>query len=160
MDTNPSPRPDDLSDLERRLAGWRPATAGLDPDALLFAAGRASVPRPSPIRFAWPAVAAALALLAAGLGAWIAVERSGRLALAEELRHAPRPQEPAPRELPPAPVDDSDPPPISSYFVARNLVLAHGVDAWSDRTLAPAPAPGHSDTPPILQVGRPDTWPD
>lgn len=50
-----------LNDLERRLAGWRPATDGLDADAMLFAAGRASVRRGA-ARFAWPAVAAGLAL--------------------------------------------------------------------------------------------------
>lgn len=33
----------DLTDLERRLAGWQPSPAGLDSDRALFAAGRASV---------------------------------------------------------------------------------------------------------------------
>lgn len=51
----------EMSDLERRLAGWRPAADGLDADAMLFAAGRASARRPVS-RFAWPAIAAALAL--------------------------------------------------------------------------------------------------
>lgn len=50
-----------LNDLERRLAGWRPAGEGLDADAMLFAAGRASV-QGSAARFAWPVIAAALAL--------------------------------------------------------------------------------------------------
>jgi len=59
MDTN-HPCPDgELNDLERRLSAWRPAAEGLDPDAVLFAAGRASV-RPGPARFAWPALAACL----------------------------------------------------------------------------------------------------
>lgn len=51
----------ELNDLERRLAGWRPAADGLDADAMLFAAGRASIRRGSS-RFVWPAIAAALAL--------------------------------------------------------------------------------------------------
>jgi hypothetical protein len=50
-----------LTDLERRLARWQPQSTGLDAEAMLFAAGRASV-RQSPARFAWPAVAACLAI--------------------------------------------------------------------------------------------------
>ncbi len=46
---------DDLTDLERRLSSWEPTTEGLDSDALLFAAGRASA-RPGLGRFVWPAL--------------------------------------------------------------------------------------------------------
>ena len=38
MDTH-SRRPDEMNELERRLSTWQPTVAGLDPDALLFAAG-------------------------------------------------------------------------------------------------------------------------
>ena len=40
---HPDPEfPGDLSDLERRLASWQPASAGLNADAMLFAAGQAA----------------------------------------------------------------------------------------------------------------------
>jgi len=41
MDANQS-NPDSMNDLEQRLAAWSPAREGLDPDAMLYAAGRAS----------------------------------------------------------------------------------------------------------------------
>lgn len=63
-----------LNDLERRLAGWRPATDALDADAMLFAAGRASIRR-SPMRFAWPAIAACLAVAVGILGTQLSAER-------------------------------------------------------------------------------------
>src|SRR5262249_56763625 len=96
MDTK-HPCPDgDLNDLERRLSGWRPAPEGLDPDAVLFAAGRASA---QPNRFAWPALAACFAVLAAALGGWAASERSERLALARLL------QQRSPASVTPSPSD-------------------------------------------------------
>jgi hypothetical protein len=63
-----------LNDLERRLAHWLPAQQGLDIDAMLFAAGRASVRR-SPTRFVWPAIAACLAIAVGILGQRISTER-------------------------------------------------------------------------------------
>jgi hypothetical protein len=116
MDAN-ARNPDDLTDLERRVAGWRPDAAGLDPDAMLFAAGRASV-RPSPTRFAWPTIAACMAVVALALGGWAAKERTGRLELAR-LMQQPRPVVPAPATIPePSP----EPPPAGSYFAMSRLV--------------------------------------
>jgi hypothetical protein len=91
MDAN-LPRPeDDLSDCERRLAGWHPASAGLDADAMLFAAGRAAGRR-GPARLLWPALCVLLAAQAAGLGAWGLSERAECQALASRLRElAPAP---------------------------------------------------------------------
>src|SRR5262245_43174586 len=116
MDAN-ARNPNDLNDLERRLAGWRPDAAGLDPDAMLFAAGRASV-RPSPTRFVWPAIAACMTVVAMGLGGWAAKERTGRLELVHLMQHrspvAPTPttvQEPSP-----------EPPPVGSYYAMSRLV--------------------------------------
>ncbi len=52
MDANIS-NSDDLKELEQRLATWSPAKDGLDPDAMLFAAGRASA-RHGKTWLAWP----------------------------------------------------------------------------------------------------------
>src|SRR5438309_5921585 len=105
MDTN-HPFPDrDLNDLEQRLSVWRPAAEGLDSDAVLFAAGRASV-RPSPARFVWPALAACFALVAAALGGSLASERSQRLELARLLeQRTPSPAPPSVSPSVPEPVE-------------------------------------------------------
>jgi hypothetical protein len=71
--------PDELSDLERRLAACQPSADGLDEAAVLFAAGRADASRG---RWRWPLAAAAFAVLSAGLGAWGWSERAARLAVA------------------------------------------------------------------------------
>ncbi|HTK75650.1 MAG TPA: hypothetical protein VL371_10365 [Gemmataceae bacterium] len=116
MDAN-ARNPDDVTDLERRLAHWRPDAAGLDPDAMLFAAGRASV-RPNPTRFVWPLIAASMTVVAVGLGGWAAKERSGRLELARSMQK-PAPVVPAPTTMPePSP----EPPPAGSYFAMSRLV--------------------------------------
>lgn len=80
------PKPDDLGEVERRLAGWRPAPEGLDSAAMLYAAGRASAGQRG--RWVWPVVAACFALLSVALGSQVAVERSQRLALASRLAEA------------------------------------------------------------------------
>lgn len=79
-----------LNDLERRLTGWRPTSDGLDADAMLFAAGRASVRR-SPARFSWPAIAASLAVAVGILGSRLANERLENQALLVRLTNADTP---------------------------------------------------------------------
>lgn len=93
----------DLTDLERRLSGWQPSRSGLDADAMLFAAGRASV-RPGAARWAWPAVAACLAFTAAWLGAEVHRERIENQALLARLEPsaAPAPAHDQPLSLPPS----------------------------------------------------------
>jgi hypothetical protein len=140
-------RPDDLSGLERQLAGWRPAGDGLDADAMLFAAGRASA-RPRG-RLLWPALACGLGVLAVALGAWAAAERAERLTLAETLRQHPAPAPPAvlPGPSPDAPSDGEGT--RHGPLALRNLVLEHGLDAWRDESLVHAgpPGPPAPDTP-------------
>ncbi len=143
------PRPDDLSDLERRLTAWRPSPAGLNADALLFAAGRAAG-RPGPGRVLWPVVAGSLAVLVAVLGQRLAAERAERLALVElfQQRGAGAPAEPAA-----APVSPAAPPPSDSYLAARR-VLERQPDAWLARTTpGPRPAPP-PDLPTLRAWGR------
>src|SRR5207253_534507 len=118
MDTH-TPRPDDLNDLEQRLSAWRPSAAGLDADAMLFAAGRASARR---AWLAWPVISACTALLAAALGVWLAAERAERLALVQQIRQQARVPAPAP------PVSAADEPPTEeapapdSYLAVRRAL--------------------------------------
>jgi hypothetical protein len=79
-----SSHPDDLKKLEARLANWKPAPEGLDPEAMLFAAGRASVRTKA--RFVWPIVSSCLALTVITLSARLSAERSERLALLREIQ--------------------------------------------------------------------------
>src|SRR5579871_3785110 len=118
--------PNDLTDLERRLATWQPAADGLDTDRLLFAAGRASVRG----RFAWPVLAGCLAVAAAGLGTWGAGERTERQALARLILER--------ASVAPAPAgSESSPEPPAPYSVlASHRVLDGGLDDW------PASPPG------------------
>jgi hypothetical protein len=107
-----------------KLARFTPSSAGIDRDAILFAAGRASAPRAR----AWKLAAAALALTqAATLGVWFAGPRHDRPPVASveqrpEVSEPSRSAEPAPSgsygdlvrrwergELPPpAPVEDPE----------------------------------------------------
>jgi hypothetical protein len=153
MDTNS----DDLSDVERRLAACEPSAAGLDADAMLFAAGRASV-RPSAARVLWPLLTACLAALVVVLGAWLWFERAERLSLAGRLQQsAPAP---APAPVPPPEPPTAAEPPTSSVF-AGHRALEQGLDAWPPAPLPDAGPPGPlPPDPPILRVGRSATLPD
>jgi hypothetical protein len=121
---------------------------------VLFAAGRASV-RPNPARFAWPAVAACLAVLAAALGGWAASERTERLALARLLQHR------QPPTVAPA-VSPSSPEPAEALAAAKlppdsilasHRLLERGLESWPEPTGSmvdqPANLPVH---PPVLSV--------
>jgi len=156
MDTN-SHRPDDLKDLEQRLSSWQPAADGLDSDAMLFAAGRASA-RPGPARLAWPTLTGLLSVLCVVLGLWLTAERSERQALARQLREH---QSVPVNEPPAAPAADvvpteSDEPAPDSYFVSHRA-LEKGLDAWP---LPPIVHRGSTAVAPassaIYRVGRRD----
>jgi hypothetical protein len=155
----PHSHPEDLSELEHRLSAWRPADEGLNADAVLFAAGRASV-RPGPVRFVWPALTVCLAGLATVLGVCLNVERSGRLALARQLRQpppAPAPKSPTPVEVSPEESPLPEDVPSTSFLAARRL-LERGLDDWPERVVVarvetPAAALPHA---PVLQVGQRD----
>jgi hypothetical protein len=84
MDTNRTGDEGNLSDLERRLGRWQPDAAGLDADAMLFAAGAASVERGGGQRL-WPASCGLLLGLSALLGTWALLERAERQMLAARL---------------------------------------------------------------------------
>lgn len=118
MDPHPF-HPDDLNELEQRLAAWQPSAAGLDAGRMLFAAGRAAAAK-APSRLVWPALSACLALVTVFLGARWTAERSERLALAEELRRRPTATMPAPGPEPVAVEPAStEPPSADSYLAVR-----------------------------------------
>jgi hypothetical protein len=142
--------PNDLSELERRLVACQPSAAGLDADAMLFAAGRASV-RPGRARYLWPALTAGLAAFAMVLGTGWAVERGERLALLVERRNPAPPPTPLPPPAPPeAPTAQQ---PASTSVLSWHTMLEHGLDDWP-----PPPPPdgrsGPSPDEPVLRVGR------
>lgn len=156
MDTH-SHRPDDLNKLERRLSGWQPAVTGLDGDAMLFAAGRASV-RFGPGRFIWPTLAACMTGLAACLGLWLAAERSERLDLARQLRQS-SPALAVTPSLAAVPEESSltDELPPDSYL-ASHQALEKGLDAWPVRVVLRIEPPGPpSPHPLVFQVGQRNT---
>jgi hypothetical protein len=157
MDTH-SHHPDEMNELERRLAAWQPIESGLDADALLFAAGRASA-RPSAARFVWPALTACASLLAIALGVWLVNERTERLALARQLRQQSHLLATTPSTSPvadPTPARIEEEPPADSYL-ASHRALDKGLEAWPISSVVHADPPGtkppHS---PVLQAGRLD----
>ena len=159
MDAHSSLPDDNLNELEQRLSAWRPGPEGLDPDSMLFAAGRASV-RASRGQFVWPTLAGCMTLLAAVLGGWLLTERTERLALAQQLQQ--RPFAPASAlAVAPRPMEEpaaADELPSNGYWATRRM-LEQGLDGWPDRALVQAPLPGPPPLePPIPQVGQRNEW--
>src|SRR6266852_6201889 len=122
MDTH-SQHADDLTDVERRLAAYTPSATGLDADAMLFAAGRASV-RPGPARFVWPGLTVGLTTVALVLGVWLATERAERLELAQQLRQTLPPHVPSPSPSP-SPGDAPTEPATEQERAPNSLFAAH-----------------------------------
>ena len=153
MSTNPSPA-GDLNDLERRLAEWRPATAGLDVDRMLFAAGRDSV-RPGWGPSVLATVSACLALLAVLLGVGFAHERAARMDLIAQLRDQSPPAFPEPYSVP----DPSDTPwamtPAASSYLAAHVALARNPDDWLDQAKIEPAAVTPNPSRPILKANSP-----
>jgi hypothetical protein len=155
----PALPPDDLTDLERRLSAWRPSETGLTPDAMLFTAGRASA-RGAGWRFVWPTVSGCLALVAVGLGMWLAAERSERLALARRLEHPLEQPAPAvvaePSVTPPADENLA----ADRYLTLRREWEQHPGDGVprpkADRTPTHPAAP----EPPVLRAWQPQGPPE
>jgi hypothetical protein len=132
-------RTDAVTELELRLADWRPATAGLSPDQVLFAAGR--VAGRTGRNLGW-VVSGCLMVLMLVLGPSFRFEREARLQLLAQLQDLRRVIDAVPR--PPFEEGESpssNPPRASSYLTARNAMI-HDIDRWSEHvTTEPAPAP-------------------
>jgi hypothetical protein len=133
-------QPDELTPLERQLATCQPSAAGLDADAMLFAAGRAAAPASRP-RFVWPIISCGFAFLSLVLAVGLASERSERRALADSLRQRPFVTEALVAAVMPPPAMSPD-----SYLAARRMI-EHDADAWPahDETI---PDGGPSAPPP------------
>ncbi|WP_165227637.1 hypothetical protein [Aquisphaera insulae] len=112
------PDGDELNDLEGRLRTWQPSAGGLDREAMIFEAGRASVRRSPSAAVdlrAWRLATAAAVVLAAGLAmGWIREHRHARgmeqMLLARAEAAATLPAGPAigpPTDEPPRPFDPS-----------------------------------------------------
>ena len=130
----------ELSALERSLAACRPSADGLNADAMLFAAGRASARGGK----AWPVATGVLAALSVALGIGLWVERSERVALAARLTQA------TPVPLPVA-VPSSEPP-VGPFAFNRSGM--GDPDALMVRAAPTAPS---SRVPPPVDVLR--AWP-
>ncbi len=113
-----------LSDLERRMGRWRPASGSLDRDRMLFDAGRASARGESWGRLVG-ALAACLALVALGLGGLLVRERGYRHAL--EVTLAERTREPVLPE-PVSPLPTLGEPAPYSYLALSRRIQASGLE--------------------------------
>jgi hypothetical protein len=152
--------PEDLNELERRLAAWQPSAEALDADAVLFAAGRASV-QPGRTRFVWPALSALLTALAIVLGLWLVNERNERLALAGRLHERPTSTDEHSPSVPVGEIAPSASPgleePAPDSYLASRRALEKGLDAWPSRVVVRSEPNDRSVAePPILTLGQRD----
>ncbi len=82
----------DLTNLERRLAAWRPAVGVLDRDRMLFNSGRASAQAEGRL-WSWRLATGAMFLVSAVLGGFLVRERSQRVAIETALASRSGPSE-------------------------------------------------------------------
>jgi hypothetical protein len=143
MQEHPDPT-NDLTGLERQLSDWRPATAGLSPDQMLFAAGRASG-RAGASRLGWLA-SGCLAGLSAILGLALVQERQVSRGLLAQVHESRPGLEIDSRPLPDGDDYPSTTPPAASSYLAARLAMAQGVDRWTENSadlpMASPPPPG------------------
>lgn len=156
MDADTPRREDDLSEVERRLAGWQPAAGNLDADAMLFAAGRAAGRRGRGALL-WPALCALLVVQAAGLGVWGLSEHTERLALAGSLRErTPAPNMPTSPGVAVLPESSYTPSPDDYFHLRRRVEQDPGrwlASLQHEGTQAPGPP---SPKPAIFTAGQRD----
>jgi hypothetical protein len=138
--------PDDLNDLERRLAAWQPAADGLDADRLLFDAGRAAASARS------RRIHLAHLVLATFCFVWAVFEHHERLSLERRVRELSAPSPTAPAVPEPS---LSPEPPSPHSLLASHRVLDRGLDAWPAPT-APGPESPPAPARPILRAGQTD----
>jgi hypothetical protein len=136
----------ELDALAGALRGLTPRVHGLDREALLFRAGRASAPRP----WAWPLATAAAMLTAAVLGGILLTRpgpppRERTVHIVVVRPETPAPQEPTP-DPPPAPVDAVSPGAVTRYRRLQEHLLRWGLDGLPTPPPAPPREPATVDS--------------
>ena len=120
MDAKTPRHEDDLSDFERHLADWQPASVGLSADAMLFAAGQAAGRRERS-QLLWPMLCALLFVQAAGLGVWGLSERAERQVLASRLSDRARAHSASPAPVVVVRESSYEPPPVDYLSTRRQM---------------------------------------
>ncbi len=142
------PNSDELNELARRLSSYSPAAAGLDADAMLFAAGRASALR-GRAQMVWWGSTASLITLVVLLSSLLTRERNERLVLAQKLRQVlpvAAPNLPAPVD--PSPADD---PGWTPVLIDVHQALEQGRDPWPAQSIMRVETSAAMSYPPVLQ---------
>jgi hypothetical protein len=131
-----------LTEIETALGALAPSRSQLDRDRPMFRAGQASRRPSAPARWAWPSIAAALALVA--LGEAVALHQRPGPRDFEGLSIAQKPAPPTPKEQGPAPVvilvqTPMEPGPavapmLMGYGQFRSQILRLGIDSVPEPT--------------------------
>ena len=152
MDAKTPRHEDDLSDFERHLAGWQPASDGLSADAMLFAAGQAAGRR-GRSQLLWPMLCALLTVQAAGLGVWGLSERAERQALASRLSDRARAHSASPAPVVVVRESSYEPPPVD--YLSTRRQMEQDPNGWlASRQPAGLQALGPSPPPPAILTPR------
>ncbi len=135
------PSDPEVTAIESALRALVPSRSALDRDRLMFRAGQVSARSRLLTRWAWPSIAAALAIVAAGEGVLLATRPEPRvverLVIVREPAASPI-AGPEPvvilRENPPIPSADLEPswPMASDLLRLRRQVLRFGIDGLPD----------------------------
>lgn len=142
---------DDLSDLERRLAGWRPSAVGIDRGRMLYESGRAAARAEAGRRAtALAGLSLLLALAATGLGAGWAMEH--RRGIEREAALIAATTGPPPAPAAPVPASPTPEPPGPTSYLALSRRIVDGRIALDDLPRRP-PAEPSRPLPPPLRVG-------
>ena len=136
---------DDLSDLERRLAGWRPSAGGLDRGRTLYEAGRAAARHEARRAVAASAGGAlVLALAALGMGIGWATERRRGLEQEAALAATSMP----PTVAAPLPEPSPEPPDPTSYLALTRRIVDGRIALGAPPRRAPSAPPSRPALPP------------
>ena len=147
------PSDPELTAIESALKALSPSRSHLDRDRLMFRAGQVSARSRSLTRWAWPSIAATLAIVALSEGVLLATRPGPRVVdRLVIVREPPSPSASRPesvvilRENPPIPPSDSGPswPASSDSLRLRRQVLRFGLDGLPE----PPPLLTHSGESP------------
>lgn len=150
----------ELTDFERSLAGLAPSPGRFNRDRLMYEAGRRSILN-APRRRFWPAIAASLAVVAAGQA--IALSRPPAPQVVERVVVVREPASPPERPDEPTPVvilsrraePEARRPPVSedpaefSYLQLNRRVARLGLDGLPELSLGPWVGAEHASTLPV-----------